>query len=1692
MDQKALQINKQKWDRLVNLAGGGNGLAAALAGQTVHLYNDRFKHQVWNELTLLYGKQPSLISVEEFFCPTLKKVFTDIAGKEMADIVPDILSIRLEGQFSSSPRRRSYRSKQFSYYISEAIDVLCSLIRQACYTESVKERLFYNTRMCYGYEYLLAMEIRRGNSEIISLIHEALLCDNSRIQLSYHMLKAIIISADESLLNDLFRLLLAAKQQEGLRQLVFEVADIGRTDILIRMLKLCLDEDLFRFSSTIRAFDTWTGMGYGDTKPASIKKYAQYAYDCLTDEKLRQVYLESGDNTKAYFSMWATGCHEAAELDHKTELLLSDSQHYRRILGWFFVSRIDHSALQMSIAAKHLSERDEEVLAWLVHNLSNTHQLLSSGFSVDRPTGEPIPNPSFPNDRTSRYELFCQLRELADFIGNKKRTFTGNPFAFSSITLENEPVYNCMISLAGYDMDKTMIEELLALAPKMNSDHRQALLNRFIKPETTPAHRQFLYLALNDRSVTVKETAVSRLSACKLSAEDLRRMADALRSKSSDLRKNILCVFYKQDIQLLRPLVTEMLISTEEYQNQAAIEIIKTLQKTHPDLLKANTPLLLELRHRKPSTQTEILLDQLLVQDQTGIAYSAENGYGLYDPASVLAFANQLHENSLTAKKQGLFADLFNKKKRDANLWTEREIQDIFPDKTELNALFKRIDDVFVRHADYEYETMWYDGSRHKVLFGDIPEYYSFNPLSLPSSSGVYSLRDPKARLEMVPFAEEILDAFGQYARDVRKMLGLYYVTSSYNSDVPMRMQLEYLSWFLPVSLKNLAPNLRISDSKQPPRFHWMLEMIAKLPYLFDLDIVFDEALHIYCSMITIIGQDNLDKPYLKVLLDPRVAFMGNFTPPRAINHRMLGIWRKLIGSLELSHHNFAQWFLLEYPHEKLVSCQVNDGLKLVDYLRACDNHLISEEVLLDYLLTAPHSWPPSMQLLTTPGHRPEIRKFYTDCAWLSPLVQKLTDRMVTVEQRRGEMPTSLTARTMEIARFEGAHHFCNLLAALGKDTFFRGYLYSKNCTKKEALSQLLKRCYPAKEDTPQRLKELLKKTDIRDTRLVEAVMYAPQWAGFAEEILGWPGLKCGVWFFHAHINETFTAEKETETAIYSPISPQQFNDGAFDKNWFFAAYRQLGEKRFQLLYKSAKYITSGSNQHRRSQLYADAVLGRLDADALKAEITEKRNQEKLRCYPLIPIADNDHQEALRRYEFIQKFLKESKQFGSQRKESEKKACATAMENLAITTGLMDVNRLMWQMESAKLEHIRPLMEPMTLDGIQVRLRIDDNGDASLAMEKDGKLIKTVPKTLTKSDAFLALKATVKELKEQKRRSKESLERAMIESTIFDTSEVSSILANPVLSPMVRKLVWVSDNIIGFPTLTDNTEDRRVALDTLTGTLTIAGNQLRLAHPHDLRTAGVWADYMRLLYEKKWVQPFKQVFREYYPITEDERQERTISRRYAGHQVQPKRTVALLKTRGWTVDYEEGLQKVFYKENLIVRMFALADWFSPAEVEAPTLETVEFFDRNTGANVPLEEIPPVLFSETMRDLDLVVSVAHVGGVDPEASHSTVEMRIAIATELAHLLKLANVSWIGSHAKIHGQLASYSVHMGSGVVHAEGIGAVAILPVHSQARGRIFLPFADDDSKTAEIMSKIILLAEDKKIKDPSILQQLQF
>ena len=107
---------------------------------------------------------------------------------------------------------------------------------------------------------------------------------------------------------------------------------------------------------------------------------------------------------------------------------------------------------------------------------------------------------------------------------------------------------------------------------------------------------------------------------------------------------------------------------------------------------------------------------------------------------------------------------------------------------------------------------------------------------------------------------------------------------------------------------------------------------------------------------------------------------------------------------------------------------------------------------------------------------------------------------------------------------------------------------------------------------------------------------------------------------------------------------------------------------------------------------------------------------------------------------------------------------------------------------------------------------------------------------------------------------------------------------------------------------------------------------------------------------------------------------------------------------------------------------------TPGDVEGASIDTVRFSQRDTNEKIHLADVPPRIFSEVMRDVDLVVSTAHQSGVDPESTASTIGMPKALIREACDLLRLANVAIDDLRVEIKGQLAIYTVHLGSAVVH----------------------------------------------------------
>ena len=66
-----------------------------------------------------------------------------------------------------------------------------------------------------------------------------------------------------------------------------------------------------------------------------------------------------------------------------------------------------------------------------------------------------------------------------------------------------------------------------------------------------------------------------------------------------------------------------------------------------------------------------------------------------------------------------------------------------------------------------------------------------------------------------------------------------------------------------------------------------------------------------------------------------------------------------------------------------------------------------------------------------------------------------------------------------------------------------------------------------------------------------------------------------------------------------------------------------------------------------------------------------------------------------------------------------------------------------------------------------------------------------------------------------------------------------------------------------------------------------------------------------------------------------------------------------------------------------------------------------------------------------------------------------------------------------------------LHLGTAVIHVIPAGYLCIVPAGKASQKSVALPFVDDDQRTSEVLSKLLLLSADDKIKDPTILAQIE-
>ena len=1581
-------------------------------------------------------------------------------GKEIAPYAQRVWDSLVAYPYQRGWGRRPFRSENPAYYTEIQLSKMSTLhiyYSSGVGTLPIAEQFQYVVYREYRVEEFFALLLSENPDTYYALFKDIFSSEHEIGGVCTVLIKAALMVEDTRYLTLVEQLLLAAQLQEGLRQMILESLDGTSLASLQHFIGVILEHNLTRFSSVVRAVDVWFGFSWEAPQQSVIKRILELAQTFLSDRAAAEKAVNSKDNIERYVALWAVGVRSVQQAISLAVKAIQDPQtsHEGRIVTLYFVRETGRTDWEIATYAENHFGEAADLDCWLLQNL---------------PEGSLSP------------VLFDRMQAVAKALPKEGKHFEGVGFRWLSFTLKPQDIYRFLIGEANEEQQERLAAELSEIPVEVRQNLLQNVYpvlgrGRYYydreaekkkKPEKYPAdswQRALVRTALNDKASYVAEIAFEILKKVPLVQDDILAIEQVLSRKNKQQRKESVALLVKQPESVLKDSTSRLIVSKSADQRLAALEILSVLQEEQR-LTDYVTEQVEAYKGRKLTKNEQVLMDKLAYNsDKTGeVRYDLSNGFGVidFDRLTPFVLPQPQFDKERKEKKDFLFDKIIRVEKvREA-----------------LNDLLV----IWRKHKDYEYQYEGYQGATITTLLGK----------EIRRQHQEQEGETPMDRLNDLPLAELWKDWHQKHQlNEIEYEYAIRYCENIfYENEIPKQLK-GYLTGYYPdfkVTFQgNVGGNYYESEAR---RLEDLLAPISEAyaedrAFLASFKLsVFEDALATYPpeKRKVKIERDYDDMDWTEVI-DEFVISMNQvengdidyYTP-----EQRLKLW-------QLLYYVYAQKqtkddLTIYTPQSVLTDLRAKVrederlpgiggslmGLTLTLYQKG---QLSADDLLFFCLLED------DLFTVAQGGENyfyrrlPEALK--TSLTFPDTQLELLKTRMLQVELQRGDLPTDASIYIRYLQEIEGMHYFFEALERMGKEPFAKGYYYGNDLTKRRTFSHILEVSQPSATDTFAAFKAHLDKIKITDKRLVEAACYALHWADWIGDYLQIKDFKEAIWWFIAHTTDYMDAEKETIVSQYSTVPRDDFQRGAIDVDWYHRVHKAVGKEGWKLIQESAKYLSDGMG-YRRVKLYSAVLTGEIKLDEVIQKITEKRDKDYVMALGLVPINKKKEEEDLvRRYNLLQTFLKESKQFGQQRQESEKNAVEIGLDNLSRNAGYEDSIRFSWAMEAKATQQI---MEKSTLvlDDTTIKLVVDEQGKAELEVTKGDKTLKSIPDKYKKNKEVEALKDSKTYLTKQYSRTRLSLEQAMLSQTLFTAAELAKILEHPVVKAMLSKLVLFNPETQASGFWQDG------KLLSAEGTLTPlkAADKLLIAHPSHLFYAVQWDLYQKYLFDKEIKQPFKQIFRELYIPTKDELETSNRSERYQGHQVQPQKTVALLRGRGWTVNYEEGLQKVYHKEGFRATIYAAADWYTPSDVEAPTLEYVVFYNLKDGKEVPMKEINPVIFSEVMRDVDLVVSVAHVGGVDPEASHSTMQMRGALARESARLFKLTNVEVKERYILVKNEHGDYSLHLGSGMISRGGL-QINVVAVQSQHRGRVFLPFVDDDPKTAEIISKMKLLSEGK-------------
>jgi hypothetical protein len=432
-----------------------------------------------------------------------------------------------------------------------------------------------------------------------------------------------------------------------------------------------------------------------------------------------------------------------------------------------------------------------------------------------------------------------------------------------------------------------------------------------------------------------------------------------------------------------------------------------------------------------------------------------------------------------------------------------------------------------------------------------------------------------------------------------------------------------------------------------------------------------------------------------------------------------------------------------------------------------------------------------------------------------------------------------------------------------------------------------------------------------------------------------------------------------------------------------------------------------------------------------------------------------------------------------------------------------------------------------TLGDYTATLTLTD-GKADVQWAKAEKPLKTAPAALKAShaDELKELKSTQAQAQQTYAAQRDRLDRGFVEERRIAWPWFEQYYFNHGLMELLaRPLIWrlhrpdgTFEDALWLAEAWRNVRGQPIPAPT-------ADTQLQLWHPV-LATPPEVLAWRELLERNQLRQPLKQAYREVYLLTPPEERTGTYSNRMAAHVLKQHQFNSLAKLRGWKYSllgaYDKGYESDKATLALPTQQLRAEFWVSEVNADDAWNDTGIYLYISTDQVrfvrgeeiVPLPEIPALTFSEVMRDVDLFVGVASVGN-DPlwhdngglvqyrdywqnysfgELGEVAKNRKLALE-RLVPRLKIGKVSELKDRfLVVRGKLRTYKIHLGSGNILMEPNDQyLCIVPdrsAKSATAADVFLPF-EGDAVLSIILSKALLLMDDDKITDETIVRQIK-